>query len=193
MLVPYLEAWIPSHESTRDLGRGTAFPASADLPGGLQAGDRFFRTDLGWLCSYDGTRWLTVHEYSMPLEISNASTPVTYAAAGNTVASRIAYRNDYSLYITRVSTITIVATTNDGTNNWTYSLRALVGNGTSALTIHTFTTAADAAGTQSTHDAAPSNNAVVASRNYFDIVVTKNNAPGALTLWSSVYYRLIVT
>ncbi len=174
-------------KETALIGSGAAFPASP------ATGRVFFRTDLGWWCFYDGARWLTTFETAHPLAISDAANPVTYAGAGNTIVQRTPYRSDYSIYVTRVATVTLVATTNNGTNFWTYTLRAVVADGSSPTNIHTFTTAGDAAGAQSNHDAAPSvAPPVFASRNYFDIVVTKTLAPGALTLWSTVYYRLVV-
>lgn len=166
---------------------GTAFPT------GISSGFRFFRTDLGFLCYYDGTRWLTDFDTAHPLKINDATAPVTYAAAGSTITVQSAYRGDYGIYVTRVSAITTVATTNDGTNNWTVTLRASLA-GASVVTIHAFSTSADVAGTAATHDAAPSTLAAVTNKNLFDVVVTKNNAPGAITINGlTVYYRLIVT
>jgi hypothetical protein len=52
-----LAPYFLSFDGTRDLGRGTAFPVTGDLPDGLLAGDRFFRTDLGRLYYYDGAAW----------------------------------------------------------------------------------------------------------------------------------------
>lgn len=152
----------------------------------------FFDTVAGFWVFWDGSRWLTVHETAHPLKINDTTAPVTYALAGNSITVQSPYRSDYSLYITRVASVTLVAATNNGTNFWTYSLRGLLADGTIALTIHTFSTAADAAGAQSAHDSAPNTNAVVGSRSYFDIVVTKTLAPGALTYWSTVYYRLVI-
>ncbi|MDQ2995471.1 MAG: hypothetical protein M3R61_00225 [Chloroflexota bacterium] len=193
VLAPALAAYFHDYAGSRDLGRGTALPLTADVRGGLLAGDRFFRTDLGWACYYDGTRWLTQHEVAHPLKINDTTAPVTYALAGNSVTVQSPYRSDFSLYIMRVSSITSVAATNNATNFWTYTLRALLADGTSATTIHTFTTAADAAGVGSSHDSAPSTTAIISSRSYVDIVVTKTLSPGALTFWSTVYYRLIIT
>ncbi len=62
-----LAPYFLSYDAVRDLGSDTAFPVSADITGGLQASDRFFRTDLGWACYYDGARWLTVQEFQMDL------------------------------------------------------------------------------------------------------------------------------
>lgn len=180
------------HERLRKADTGASTGTS--FPGAPQTNQLFFRTDLGWWCYYDGTRWLTVHETAHPLAISDAANPVTYSGAGNTITARSPYRGDYSLYVTRVATVTLVATTNNATNYWTYTLRAVVADGSSPTNVHTFNTSGDAAGAQSNHDAAPSvSPPVFASRNYFDIVVTKTLAPGALTFWSTVYYRMIVT
>lgn len=50
-------------------GRGTSFPASP------VTGMRWERTDLNLLCYYDGTRWLTVQQYT--LSAATADLPTT--------------------------------------------------------------------------------------------------------------------
>src|SRR3954469_18270944 len=91
------------------LSAGTAFPST---PG---TNLLFYRSDLGWLCYYDGTRWLTVHEYS-------AAFPQTaFTATSSFVIKPI--RQDYAPYITRLSAQLIVLTTNSAINFWTILLR----------------------------------------------------------------------
>src|SRR4051812_16129428 len=103
-----LAPYFLSYAALLDLGRGTAFPTVGHDGAAVQAGARFFRTDIGFACYYDGTRWLTAHEYPIPI------VPVTaYTAAGSpnaTIAAQI--RTDYAPYITRVATTLVVATTN---------------------------------------------------------------------------------
>lgn len=57
-LIASLKPYFLSFDGTRDLGRGTAFPLTADLPGGLQTNDRFFRTDELATYAYNGTAWV---------------------------------------------------------------------------------------------------------------------------------------
>jgi len=159
---------------------GSAFPAS--WPNNIP----FFRTDLGWWAYYDGTRWLTAHEYV--LDADAATTP-----ANNSGPYEWQMRQDYNPYFTRVSATTIVAPTNNGTNFWTVRFRGLVLNRTTATTIHDFTTAADTASTYTLKDAVPTSSQTPADDNTVQVFVTQTLAPGALTIVSaSVAYRLII-
>lgn len=158
--------------------RGTAFPASP------AAGDRFFRTDLGFACFYDGARWLTVHEYSAPF---------VETSSGAAFAPRAAIRTDYALYWTRVSLRAFVATTNNGTNYWNIVLQSLDAQITTGTNLYSKATNADGAGAWLVYDAACSTNIAAAGNIYWARVnCAPVGAPGALTLNAVAYYRLIV-
>lgn len=158
---------------------GSSFPAS--WPNNLP----FFRTDLGWWCYYDGTRWLTAHEYV--LDADAATTPADLSGP-----YEWQMRQDYNPYVTRVSATTIVAATNNATNFWTVRFRGLALARGSATTIHDFTTAADSVANYSLKDSAPST-PTPTDDNTIQVFVQKTLAPGALTIVSaSVAYRLIV-
>src|SRR5689334_21629200 len=92
-----LTPYFLSYELSLDKGRGTAFPSSPAVNW------RFFRTDLGFACYYDGAQWLSAHEYALQ---SVPYTPTVPSAAFYTVGepANLGYaapRTDYSLYMTR--------------------------------------------------------------------------------------------
>src|SRR5687767_8419346 len=119
-----LAPYFPSFEGTRDLGRGTAYPATGAVPGGLQDGDRFFRTDMLFGAVYQavGPRWLTRHEYSADFTPNPLAGAPTTAAPNDLLIAPM--RTDYSIYITKVKAIVRVATTNDASNYYTLLLRS---------------------------------------------------------------------
>lgn len=169
-----------------NFGRGTSFPVS-----GLAAGQLYFRTDLGWLCYYDGARWLTVHEFSAGLN----NVGLTYASTGSVYFLQ-QLRQDYAVYITRWVVRTSVATTNDGSNYWTCILRGVNALASAATTVDQFTTAADTVATLTEHDRARgsfSGTNPPTEKSYLDIVLNETGAPGDITVYPTVYYRLIVT
>ena len=164
------------------IGSGAAFPASP-------ATNRlFFRTDLGWWCYYDGTRWLTVHEYHIPQIVTNyVQTAIALAGAGET-----ALRTDFAPYFTRYAIQTNAAATNNGTNFWTITFRTLNSARSATTTLVTFTTAGDTAGAVVSRDAAPST-PNPANFTIAQVVAQGTLAPGALTIYSaSLFYRFIV-
>ena len=172
-------------ERLRKADAGT--PSGASFPTSPTTGFLFFRTDLGFLCYYDGTRWLTTHEYV--LDADAAAVP-----ANNTAPYEWQMRQDYNPFFTRVTATVIVATTNNGTNFWTVRFRGLILDRSGATTIHDFTTAADSADGYLLKDAVPTGSQTPANDNTVQVFVTQTLAPGALTIVSaSVAYRLIVT
>lgn len=114
-------------------GAGAAFPAS------VAAGFRFFRTDLGLLCYYDGTRWLSAAEYPVLVGYSDV---LTFAVGAGANQRRGFPRSDYVLFWTRGQIQPTTGATNNGSNFLTYSFVDSNGG-----TIWSFTTAADAANT----------------------------------------------
>jgi len=180
-LLTALKAHFPTFGVERDLGRGTAFP-STDIT--LAADDRFFRTDLGFLCYYDGTRWLTAHEYVFALPFADYS-------ASDSFANWVRFRTDYNLYATRVTMTTRVSTTNNGTNFWTIAIEGQNQAFSGGTTIYQPTTAADTAGTFTSHETTA--NVVLTSLAHFNLSVQKTLTPGTLRISWAVYYRLIIT
>jgi hypothetical protein len=158
---------------------GTSFPTSPDT------GEQFFRTDLGWLCYYDGTRWLTVEEFpDFHSSIAAATTE------GSKSATRI--RTDYAPWFTRLAVTTLVATTNNAANYWTIKINSHTKVSGASIAILTFNTSADSADANTDHEQDVTTNN---PSNYgmMWINCTKTLSPGALTAYLTLYYRLIVT
>jgi hypothetical protein len=127
---------------------------------------------------------LTSHQYTVKVYNANVS------ATGN--GEETLFPNTQDIAISYVRVHTFVATTNDGTNNWTIVFRLLnldrTGT-TTALTVNTGTTP-DAPNTYNNHSAAVS---VVEATNKFSCgaSMTKNNAPGNLYIWVTATFRLV--
>lgn len=164
----------------RGMAGGTAFPASPPT------GFLFYRSDLGWLCYYDGTRWLTVHEYTITTD--RLLTP----AAGTIIVTP--FHGQYAPYITRRATLLLTGATNTGANYWTIALIGASANQGATSAIDSMNTSAIAGATWSTTSAAPSVSAVPANNAALDLSLTATGAPSVLAqLAIMLAYRLIVT
>lgn len=162
----------------RGAARGTAFPT------GISSGFLFYRSDLGWLCYYDGTRWLSVHEYSSDFTAYPRNAQPFSGASGALLITPLT--NAYSVYISSAIAYVDVATTNDGSNYWSLALKS------GATTIWSFNTSAIAANTYTRFSSSPA--VVLASPTYAYFEATsKTGAPGSLVINGLFYYRLIVT
>ena len=161
-------------------GAGASFPSSP------ATSILFFRTDLGFVCYYDGSRWLTVHEYVMPL---------VYQAtiSGNTDSANIPIpaATTYGLYITRATIVSNVAATNDGTNFWSFQVQGLNTANSVADAVYTVNTSADSAATYVVHEGIST--VVPTNKTWFRTNATKTLAPGNLTYAVALNYRLIIT
>ena len=160
-------------------GAGTSFPSSPATD------TLFYRTDLDWLCFYDGTRWLTVHEASVDC-------PVVLNIAANGQVGLIPVRSDYELWITRIARWFEVITTNTGVNFWTVTLRSVNASYGGGSTVDTFNTGTTAVNTWVIQDGVPSATQNPVENNGFDINCAKTGAPGNLNIGVTIFYRLIV-
>ncbi len=156
--------------------KGTTFPT------GIAAGDTFFRTDLMMWCVYDGTRWLTAHEYTAGIYLQ--------ATGANSVAVH-ELRQDYAPYVMRVAIGYQVITTNNGTNYWTIAVSSVNAAYSASTSLRSITTAAVAANSWNNSDAAVG--LAPADRARFQIVLTQTMLPGLITAIATITYRLIIT
>lgn len=187
-LWPSLSFYLHDRDTSRDLGRGTAFPLSADIPNGLIAADRFFRTDYLLPCVYDGTRWLTQYHYHAAFN-QNAT---AFTGTASYVIGPL--RQDTAPYVDRIGVELFVNGTNTGANYWNISLRGVSASYGAATTIDTFNTAALAGSTWTNVDRAPNATTTPTNRALFDVAVSIGaGAPGGLILSATIYYRLIIT
>lgn len=188
-----IEADYMRYSLLRDLGRGPAFPLTATVPGGLQAEDRFYRTDLHWDCYYTGSAWVTRQEFSTTLGPTESGT-FTHSFAASTNTIRLGQlRSDYRAFLTRFEATIFVLTTNNGSNYWTLTLRD-----SSAAAVLVATTAADAANANVskvyTDTTSPTLVSPAAARTYLSLDVATTGAPGAFYPRNPVvFYRMIVT
>jgi hypothetical protein len=159
-------------------GVGTAFPGSPAL------NDRFFRTDLGWLCYYDGTRWLTENEFSFFYSLINVATV-------NSAAIRLRGGTVYAPYFTYFSMYTYVFTTNDASNYWSFALKCGNLDTSTEITMATPDTHLDTVATFTDHSA--SVNTAPAQTLTFRYKATATGAPGNYSLSFTIAYRLIMT
>ena len=170
-----------------EYGSGTAFPT-----GTLTAGDRYWRTDLRMEFFWDGTQWVSTQVFSAPLQY-----PDTSGVGGNTTADEVRGGLTYdgglsSAYVEDVVVNGLVATSNNGSNYWPFSVRrvdggtatALVTSSTASWTVATWTRTRTTIGQVFT----------VAQLDEFELQVTaKTGTPGAWYMWAFVNYRLIAT
>ena len=174
--------------ATGPSGGGSGISQGTSFPGSPATNDLFYRTDLHWLCFYDGTRWLTMEEFAMP---GVQTVVVPFANAGTTSFYYMPLRSDYRPYLTRWAISTFVISPNNATNYWTVSLSRWTAAAV-ATSIASFNTASDTAVTMTPHDQvinAPLNAAGV----YLSMDATKVVSPGGLYPLMSLYCRLIVT
>ena len=167
---------------------GGGYSEGTSFPGSPTSGDKFYRTDLNWLCFYDGTRWLTCHEYNEPISVQDRLQP---AVTNNDNLGYLAIRQDYLPYIQKVYGISVVITTNNGSNYWT-ALVATVNAAGTLTTLTSFNTSADAAGTRYAKSMTV-NQAMTSSMLTFQLSGQRTGTPGAFYPILSVNYRLIVT
>jgi len=158
---------------------GTSFP------GAPSAGDLYYRTDLHMWCEYDGTRWLTTHEYMRSTD---------YSTAADTGTVRISpLRTDYSIYVTNVEVNLFINGVNDGSNYWSVYLRGAEVDWSALDTFHSYVTSGDSGSTWIVDTGAPNVKNIPANNKSFAINFTKTNSPGNCLYSIGIYYRLIIT
>ena len=163
----------------------TAGGSGAAFPTGISAGFRFFRTDLGFACYYDGTRWLTENEYSVGRYFD---TP----AAGTYIIAPL--HGLYAPYITRRATVVRTSATNTAVNYWNVTILGVDSAQAATTTVDVATTAAQAASTWATGSAVPSATSTPTNNAALDLNIAATGVPSILTaIGVTVFYRLIIT
>lgn len=158
----------------------------ASFPSTPATDQRFFRNDLGLLCYYDGTRWLTEEEYTA--NYANAAT--ASGSGGGFIFDPI--RGDHAPYIVRVTAIYRVVTTNDGSNYWTIAVRGVTTTVSASTTIHSWDTSAISPDVYTKTDAAATT-ANPANNSRFQLLLTETGTAGTIQIGVTIYYKLIVT
>lgn len=162
------------------------FAGGSQFPTGISAGFLFYRTDLGWLCYYDGTRWLTENEFSLSSGLRVAPAPGTYVIGP--------LRQDYDPYITRVERLINTGATNNGSNWVQITVLGASANQGATTSIDVANTSAQSGNTWATNGSAPSATNVPANNAALDFTIANSGSPSNLqNLVLNVFYRLIVT
>ena len=125
-------------------------------------------------------------EYWFQIYIPLSATVLTFLTTSQ-------IRTNYAPYITRVAVTTNVATTNSATKYWTVYFIGYDLPQTGITYIDSFTTAADTVNVLTLHEQAPVYTSTPADRNYLAFYCNLTSTPGAITVYPSFYYRLIVT
>ncbi len=182
-----LAPYFLTYEATRMLGKGTSFPASADIPGGLQDGDTFFRSDQGiqWGYAAGAAQWRTVQEYSVQLAFGQGVVANSYSATQN-VARFAAIRNDLQPFWARFHMTIAIGATNSALNYITYNV--VDSNGTTLWSVNTSADSPSTTVNKST--ASPTQSASAINFVYLNVVVT--GAPAAQFPHTPILYHRFI-
>ena len=93
-------------------GAGGSLPSGTSFPGSPASNDLFYRTDRDILYFYDGTRWLTVNLYVIPMQLS------IVAQTADTTTARFPVPYDAELYLVEWDVMTFLS----GTAIWLINL-----------------------------------------------------------------------
>lgn len=168
-VTPALSAEVPR------MGTGTAFPT------GVTVGYRFFRTDLGFECYYDGTRWLTVQV------LEARWTNTTYSATADDFATLNCVAADYQMYPVRWDAYVTVGATNTGAVFWTIRLRDTATN-----SLASFNTSGQTPSTELLYVVAIPTFTLPTIRQYINLRTEKTGAPTNMSMYGVLRYRLII-
>lgn len=160
-------------------GTVSGIASGTSMPGTPAANDRFFRTDLGLLCYYDGTRWLTLNEYSVNSETGTEAT-----------SGWAAVKTGFDKYVTRVQWAFNLSKAHSVTSYCT--LTASIGSASvSCLTQNISTTGSviTSSGAPTTASANTSGGGSITIASTSTGTVTASSCSWNVT----VYYRLIIT
>lgn len=158
-------------------------------PGAPSANDIFFRTDLGLMIYYDGTRWLTTDLKIATLNVTDNLYPI--ASGGGTNNGRYPVLDEFSMYLVDFLASVLVGTTNNGSNYHTISLYRY-DSANSGTSIVSFNTSADSASTWVRKRVAI--DAVLDSTaRELQTVRAATGTPGTIFYPTALSFRLVVT
>lgn len=161
-----------------------AWDSGTSNPGSAAAGDRYWRSDLGLVIYYDGTRWLTQNVYTMEATGSSLS------ASGD-----LAYRSPYGgadMWLVDFGWCYQIAATHDATRYWEVSLHKYEAGGATDTTIVTLQSAKT--GTIWANPAATAIGALLGTT--IDLIyftAAKFSTVGNMQVGVRLRYRLVIT
>lgn len=161
---------------------GTTFPISPALNA------KFYRTDLNYLCYYDGTRWLTTQLFISEISGQTGIYPVTTSPVNITYS---VIPQIYQLYIVDFNSSFYVSNPNTGTAYWTAELFQ-IDSSNSPTSVTSFNTSL---GTFNSWTVANINlnTPLLTSSVVFRLTITKTGSPGSCYPIARISYRLIIT
>lgn len=162
--------------------RGTSFPGSPSTD------DRFYRTDRDLVYFYDGTRWLTVAEYTMPLVVRTAIG--SGISATSTLANAPTRMSAGDMWIEDLRTVVFNSGTSDGSNYWTITLDKLTSANV-ATNVGTVSTQNDTTSIWVEHVDAVDEVVAGSAHLAFRVVATKVASAGNLLCGIEITYRLV--
>lgn len=151
----------------------------------------FYRTDLGLIIYYDGTRWLTAAKFMLPFSAYTAFSNAVAATNTALLNTNIPFIPTYDLWLETIYATTFVTTTTNGTNYWTVDFTKFPATG-AGTSIGSFDTKTDTGSNFTQHTVAV--NAALGTTFFWLVAgVTKTLSPGTIYLTASISYRLIIT
>jgi len=164
---------------------GTAFPTDP----APSTNDKFYRTDLGLLCYFDGARWLTVQEYTEAPGVG----PLTdqTGAIGALSYFRFAADQEHDILVTGFRSSIFSNVLQNSTNYWSVVLQ-YAGSNNSQTLMGSFNTQGMSAGTIGYRSLSPG---IVVPKTAVQIRTewTPHGSPGYINPTHRLIYRLIVT
>lgn len=164
-------------------------PSGTSFPGGPSTDDLFHRTDLDLIFYYDGTRWLTINVYILPMTHRALA-----SISATTTMGDFPIRQDLDTYITRIDTTKFVSggTALSASHKWVTTVNTkTVTNSKAAIITLTLDS-----GTLSNNIPQSSATGWVIDRTTYyglELVETKTGTPGDLFASYEIKYRLIAT
>lgn len=174
--LPLLRAAVAAAGAEPDLA-GASWPATP------AAGQLRFRTDLGLLCYYDGTRWLTatLYELSIPLHMTLPVVDTGAASIFGFVASSPAYAR----HVLGCRVSFYVQNTNNSSNYWTITAQ----DSSNGNTFGSGTTGSIAANVWGSIDIISSG---YTSSAVLQLTMKDTGSPGAIYVSAVLRYRLVI-
>lgn len=164
--------------------------AGSSFPGSKATNDTYRRTDIlgGTDFTWDGTQWRShvIRDTMIPPQAMPVSTDST------AIGRLPMWDTTWDLWVITFHVVTLVLTTNDGTNFWGIQLRKIDG-AASATTLVTASTASDTIGTWVNHNVAVGASVAAATYKLFDANTVKHASPGNMFWALAVSYQIIAT
>ncbi len=168
---------------------GPSLPSGASFPGSPAANDLYFRTDRGLIYFYDGTRWLTVNQYTIPLTNTDQSLPMTVASR-STFRGKALYGGTYNFYVELWNWAVFVVTTNTGAVFWSLALQKISSAASPTITTVNTSALSPNAWTENatTVNALLGTSPVITE---LEVNLTPTGSPGSIYLVQTLVGRLV--